>query len=53
MNGPAAVEKEFHAKVPPLMEAGGYVPAPDDLIMPDMPYASVRRYVDLVREFRL
>jgi len=53
MNGPVAVEKEFHAKVPPLMEAGGYVPAPDDLIMPDMPYASVQRYVDLVREFRL
>jgi len=52
MDGPAAVEKEFHAKAP-LMEAGGYVPAVDDLIMPDMPLASVRRYVELVREFRL
>jgi len=53
MDGPAAVEAEFAAKVPPLVAAGGYIPAPDDLIMPDMPYASVRRYVELVRAFEV
>lgn len=53
MDGPRAVEAEFHAKVPALMDAGGYVPAVDDLVMPDMPYASLRRYVELVRGFRL
>ena len=53
MDGPDAVEREFQAKVPPLMEAGGYIPAVDDLLMPDMPYASVKRYVELVRGFKL
>lgn len=53
MDGPAAVEAEFNAKVPELMEAGGYIPAIDDLVMPDMPYASLRRYVELVRGLQL
>ena len=52
MDGPEAVEREFREKVPPLMAAGGYVPAIDDMIMPDMPYPAVRRYVELVRQFR-
>jgi len=52
MDGPEAVEREFRAKVPPLIESGGYLPAVDDMLMPDMPYASVRRYVELVREFK-
>ncbi len=50
MDGPRAVEAEFAAKVPELMDAGGYIPAVDDIIMPDMPYASLRRYVELVRQ---
>jgi uroporphyrinogen decarboxylase len=53
MDGPAAVEAEFRAKVPPLMEAGGYIPAVDDMILPDIPYASYRRYAELIRECRL
>ena len=53
MDGPAAVEREFRAKVPPLMEAGGYIPAIDDVVMPDMPYASLRRYVELTSELSL
>ena len=52
MDGPEAVEREFHEKVPPLMAAGGYIPAIDDMIMPDMPYPAVRRYVELVRQFK-
>jgi uroporphyrinogen decarboxylase len=52
MDGPEAVEREFEAKVPPLLEQGGYIPAVDDMLMPDMPYASVRRYVELVTQYR-
>lgn len=52
MDGPEAVEREFRLKVPPLMEGGGYIPAVDDMIMPDMPYASYARYAELVREYR-
>jgi hypothetical protein len=51
MDGPDAVEREFRAKVPELTASGGYIPAVDDLIMPDMPYASLARYVELVRQF--
>ena len=53
MDGPAAVEKEFYAKVPPLMKEGGYIPAVDDAIMPDISFESYKRYLDLTREFRL
>jgi hypothetical protein len=52
MDGPEAVEQEFNSKVPGLMAHGGYVPAVDDAIMPDMPFESYRRYLELVRDFR-
>jgi hypothetical protein len=52
MDGPEAVEKEFHAKVLPMMEEGGYIPAVDDAIMPDISFASYQRYVELVGEYR-
>ena len=52
MDGPEAVEREFNEKVPALMAHGGYIPAVDDAIMPDMPFESYRRYMDLVRDFR-
>jgi uroporphyrinogen decarboxylase len=51
MDGPAAVEREFAAKVPPLMAAGGYIPAVDDAITPDIPFASYQRYCQLVRDY--
>jgi hypothetical protein len=53
MDGPAAVEREFYAKVPALTEAGGYIPAVDDAIMPDISYASYQRYLELVRTYIL
>ncbi len=53
MEGPDAVEKEFYSKVPLLMEKGGYIPAVDDMILPDISFASVMRYVELVREFEI
>jgi len=53
MDGPEAVEKEFYAKVPWLMEQGGYIPAVDDMILPDISFAAYSRYVELIREFRV
>jgi len=53
MEGPQAVEKEFYAKVPSLSEEGGYIPAVDDAIMPDISFESYKRYLDLARDFRL
>jgi uroporphyrinogen decarboxylase len=52
MDGPEAVEKEFYAKVLPMMEEGGYIPAVDDAIMPDISFASYQRYIELVHEYR-
>lgn len=52
MDGPEAVEREVCAKVPPLMAEGGYIPAVDDAIMPDIAFASYQRYLTLIRDFR-
>ena len=53
MDGPEAVEKEFYSKVPWLMAQGGYIPAVDDMILPDIPFASMMRYAELVKAFRI
>lgn len=53
MDGPQAVEREFLAKVPPMMEAGGYVPTVDDMILPDISFESYKRYIELVSNYRL
>ena len=53
MDGPEAVDREFYDKVPPLMEDGGYIPAVDDAIMPDISFASYNHYIELVRNFEL
>jgi uroporphyrinogen decarboxylase len=52
MDGPDAVEREFSTKVPPLMAEGGYIPAVDDVIMPDISFQSYRCFIDLVRNYR-
>jgi len=49
--GPEAIEEEFYAKVPWLMEKGGCIPALDDLVMPDIPFAHYSHYVELVNRF--
>ena len=49
MDGPDAVEHEFAAKVPHLVEQGGYIPAIDDMVLPDISFESFRRYVELVK----
>ncbi len=52
MSGKEAVEREFNAKVPPLVEGGGYIPSVDDMILPDISFESYSHYIKLVREFR-
>jgi uroporphyrinogen decarboxylase len=51
MDGPEAVEREFASKVPWLMEQGGYIPAIDDMVLPDISFGSFMRYVELVKAF--
>jgi uroporphyrinogen decarboxylase len=53
MDGPAAVEREFQSKVPALMASGGYIPAVDDAILPDISFESYQRFLELVRNYRL
>ncbi len=49
MDGPDAVTHEVMGKVPYLMEQGGYIPAIDDMILPDISFPSFMRYVELIR----
>ncbi len=53
MDGPTAVDREFYAKVPAMMRSGGYIPAVDDAIMPDIGFDSYRHYMELVKSYRL
>ncbi len=52
MDGPKAIEKEFYRKVPYLMEQGGYIPAADDMILPDISFESFRHYINLLKSMR-
>jgi len=49
MDGPDAVEREFASKVPWLMAQGGYIPAVDDMILPDISFPAFMRYIELVK----
>jgi len=45
--GPGFIEKELNAKIPPLLEQGGYIPHIDHAIPPDISLANMNYYVDL------
>jgi len=45
--GPKAIEKELHAKIPPLLEQGGYIPHIDHAISPEISYKDFLYYMDL------
>ncbi|MGQ9556178.1 MAG: uroporphyrinogen decarboxylase family protein, partial [Anaerolineae bacterium] len=53
MDGPEAVEREVYSKVPWLMEQGGFIPAVDDMILPDISFRAFMRYVELIREMTI
>jgi uroporphyrinogen decarboxylase len=45
--GKKAIEKELYAKIPPLMEQGGYIPHIDHAIPPDISYQDFLYYMEL------
>jgi uroporphyrinogen decarboxylase len=47
--GHDAIREEVMRKVPPLIDSGGYFPAADDLIMPDVAYQDYVYFMELVR----
>jgi hypothetical protein len=44
---PAAIDQELRAKIPPLVEQGGYIPYLDHLLSHDIPYSHLLYYLDL------
>ncbi len=48
--GPAAIEKELYAKIPPLLEQGGYIPHIDHAIDPDISWDNMQYYMELKRK---
>jgi len=49
MDGREAIKAEVDRKIPYLMESGGYIPAFDDAVMPDMALADVRYCAELIK----
>ena len=45
-----AVEREVAGKVPKLMETGGFIPAVDHLVPPDVSFENYSRFIELVRQ---
>lgn len=45
-----AIEEEVMAKVPYLVKRGGYIPAPDHSVPPDVPLENFQHYLELIRE---
>lgn len=45
-----AVEQEVYAKVPFLVEAGGWIPSIDHAVPPDVPYANYCYYLELLKK---
>ncbi len=46
----ADIEREVMAKVPVLVEEGGYSPGVDHAVPPDVPFENFRYYMDLINE---
>jgi len=45
--GPKAIEKELYAKIPPMLESGGYIPHIDHAIAPELSYKDFLYYMEL------
>jgi len=48
--GRKAIERELTAKIPPLVEQGGYIPHIDHTVQPDVSYADFLYYLELKRK---
>ena len=45
-----AIRQEVKSRVLPLVETGGFIPAPDDIIPPETPLENFAYYVELLKE---
>ena len=36
-----------------MMDQGGYIPAVDDMILPDIAFESMKKYVEMVKEYEI
>jgi hypothetical protein len=52
MKGREAIRAEVMHKVPHLMEKGGFIPALDDAVMPDMRFENVKYCCELIKSIR-
>ena len=50
ISGKQAIRREVYEKVPPLIEAGGYIPAVDDQTPLEVSLADYRYYLDQLRQ---
>ena len=48
--GPEAIRRELRAKIPPLIEQGGYIPHIDHSIDPDISLDNMKYYMELKRK---
>ena len=48
--GRKAIDKELYAKIPPLMEQGGYIPHIDHTMSPEISYGDFMYYMELKRK---
>jgi len=48
--GRDAIDRELHAKIPPLMESGGYIPHIDHAISPEISFSDFMYYIELKRK---
>lgn len=48
--GKREIEEELQRKLPPLIEAGGYIPMVDHTVPPDVPYENFLHYMEIKRQ---
>ena len=53
MAGETAIRAEVERKIPYLMQEGGYIPAFDDMVLPDMKLADLKYCARLIKSCRL
>ena len=51
-NGPDAIDRRIDELLP-LIQEGGFIPAPDDIVPPEIPLANCKYLVEKLREIRL
>lgn len=50
--GPAAIDREIR-RLLPLIKEGGYLPAIDDVVPPEVPFENYRHYANAIRSVEL